>query len=416
MTLQNMISSLKERFLDQDQKQGVVRLLSFRVLYLCIFLPPVLYIFSIQGLEGYFQQAWEQELRQNLIQDQQALQQGEIRLKDEIKENIQKFKKKRQATRLGVEFLVQVRSGQGQMIYPVYEFQEGFSAPSLQQKDLLYSQLQSNLVALENQRLLEQGLQLNLTVQIPRNTWLANLILLFYIFVFSLLLYVSYQSRVRASERAARLQEQELQNTKKRLEEERQSLLKARQQQEKFQRQLDQLQQKLQDADYRMRSTEEEALAELESLEKQLAETHAERQSKEQEVLELSQKLEELQDKPQVQTKKQWKQKNAYSKRFQTLYKNLVFQEHALQGFSQLPEDWMLKAEEVIHTLNSDSSLVSVKRKVFSRGSINAWESEFAHKGRLYWRKKSSGKIEILAIGTKNTQARDLKHLESLEA
>ncbi|MGM0424389.1 MAG: hypothetical protein ACQEQX_05665 [Thermodesulfobacteriota bacterium] len=413
MSIKNLFSGLKESLLGSGQSG--VSLLSFRILYLCIFLPPVLYIFSIQGLESYLQKTWKQELRQSLIQDQQALLQGRTRLQEEIKGNIQKFRKNRQATRLGVEFQVLVRSAQGQMIYPVYEFQEGFSAPTLRQEDLLYSQLHSNLVALENQRILQQGLNLSLTVQIPRNTWLANLVLLFYIFVFTLLLYFSYQSRVKASERAARIQEQELQDTKKRLQEERQSLQKARQQQEEFQTQVEELQHRLQDADFRVRNTQEEALAELESLEEQLAKTNAERQDREQEVQDLAQRLEQLQTGTQARNKKQDKQKSIYSKRFQTLYKQLIFQERALEGFSQLPEDWKLKAEEIIHTLNADPSLVSVKRKVFSRSNVTAWETEFAHKGRIYWRKTFSGKIEILAVGSKNTQARDLKYLESLD-
>ena len=38
----------------------------------------------------------------------------------------------------------------------------------------------------------------------------------------------------------------------------------------------------------------------------------------------------------------------------------------------------------------------------------------FSYKGRLYFRKVKDSKIEVLAIGTKNTQARDLEFLDNL--
>jgi hypothetical protein len=41
-------------------------------------------------------------------------------------------------------------------------------------------------------------------------------------------------------------------------------------------------------------------------------------------------------------------------------------------------------------------------------------ESEFGYRGRIYWRRGANGKAEILLIGTKNTQDRDLAHLETL--
>jgi hypothetical protein len=80
-----------------------------------------------------------------------------------------------------------------------------------------------------------------------------------------------------------------------------------------------------------------------------------------------------------------------------------------------LEEDMQLKAEEVIHTLNQDCGKVPVKRKVFSgKGALSVVESEFAHRGRMYWRRNASGKVEVLVIGTKNSQGRDLAHLEAL--
>jgi len=415
MALYHILSSMSKHLPGQGAKDEAVRLLSFRVLYLCIFLPPVLYIFTIQGLERYFQHTWTQELSQNLIQDRQALLRGKSRFRDHIKTNIEQFIQTRQVTRLGVELQVSVRTAQGQMLYPFYELQHNLPEKPAGLGDELYKQLQENLIGLENQRILQQGLSINLSVHIPRNTWLANIVLLFYIFSFAVILYFSYQYRVRASETAAQRQQQELENTRQRLEQERDRLVQAKQQQESYQLQVDDLHHKLQDADSLLRSTEEEALSELEALEQRLAKTEAERKAREQEIQELSEKLDSLESDRHIRDKRQDKEQSRYAKRFQTLYKNLVFHERALQGFASLPEDWKLKAEEVIHTLNSDPTLVSVKRKVFSRGDMAALETEFAHKGRIYWHRQSTGKTTILAVGTKNTQAKDLKYLEGLE-
>ncbi len=414
MSLKIFLSSIQQFLAGHSSNKGPVRLLSFRILYLCIFLPPVLYIFSLQGLEKYLHHSWNQELKQNLIQNQQDLQLGNLRLEDEVKNNIKDFRESRQISRLGLEFQIIVRSAKGKLIYPDYTFQDRLLPGSTDTGKELLVQLQKNLQALENQRLLQQGLVIHLAVQIPRNTWLANIVLLFYIFVFSSMLYFSYQSRVRASEIAAQAQQQELEHTRQRLFQERQHLEQAKQQQTEVQKQVEELQNRLLDADSKVNNIEEEALAELEALEQQLAITESERQAREYEIQELALKLEGLESAQPLQNKKQEKQQALYAKRFQTLYKNLALQERALQGFAQLSEDWKLKAEEVMYYLNSDPDLVSIKRKVFTRGSVSAWETEFAHKGRLYWRKTPSGKIEILALGSKNTQIKDLKYLESI--
>lgn len=415
MGLKHILSNIKRHLSGQNAKEEAVRLLSFRVLYLCIFLPPVLYIFTIQGVERYLQHTWHEELRHTIIQERQALEEGEIKLQDALKKNIEHFIHTRQITSLGVKLQVLVRTAHGEMLYPFYELKHRLADKPAGAEDQLYKQLKKNLIGLQNRRILQQGFQLHVSVNIPRNTWLANIVLLLYIFSFAGILYLSYQSRVRASENAARRQQQELESTRQRLEQERDQLVQAKEQQKTYQQQVDELQHRLQDADSQLRNTEEEALSELEALEQRLAETDAEREAREMEIHELSEKLDSLESEQQGQGKKKEKVQSFYSKRFQTLYKNLVFHDRAVQGFAHLPEDWKLKAEEVIHTLNADPGMVNVKRKVFSRGDAVALETEFAHKGRIYWHRNEAGKTTILAVGSKNTQNKDLKYIEGLE-
>ena len=74
-----------------------------------------------------------------------------------------------------------------------------------------------------------------------------------------------------------------------------------------------------------------------------------------------------------------------------------------------------IKSEEVIHQLNEDPQLVPIKRKVFGKkGANTTFEVIFGYKGRLYYRKTKDNLIDILLIGTKNTQARDLEYLNKI--
>jgi hypothetical protein len=74
-----------------------------------------------------------------------------------------------------------------------------------------------------------------------------------------------------------------------------------------------------------------------------------------------------------------------------------------------------IKAEEVIHQLNHDPQMVTIKRKVFGKKNRETvLEVLFAYKGRLYFRNTHQNRIEVLSIGTKHTQSKDLTFLDKL--
>ena len=102
-------------------------------------------------------------------------------------------------------------------------------------------------------------------------------------------------------------------------------------------------------------------------------------------------------------------------KRFRVLYKDLAISDRAISGYIDLSEELKLKAEEVIHQLNSEPAAVAIKRKVFGgKGQKTVLEVIFGYKGRLYFRNTKEQRVEVLAIGTKNTQARELEFLVRL--
>jgi hypothetical protein len=130
-------------------------------------------------------------------------------------------------------------------------------------------------------------------------------------------------------------------------------------------------------------------------------------------VLHMREELDKVVTKP----KKMKKTLEAAAKRFTVLYKNLGFTERAVEGFLGLTGEFQLKAEEVIHKLNDDETAVPVKRKVFGKGGkMNVLEVVFSYSGRIYYQKDSHAKKVIVAVGSKNTQEKDLAYLESISS
>jgi len=103
-------------------------------------------------------------------------------------------------------------------------------------------------------------------------------------------------------------------------------------------------------------------------------------------------------------------------KRFAVLYKDTVMNRKAISGFLSLDSDHQIKAEEYVLLLDRNPDQVTIKRKVFSgkKHRTACFEILFAYNGRLYFTTNEKNKIEILVIGTKNTQTKDMEFLHSL--
>lgn len=389
--------------------------LSFRILFLCVFLPPVLYIFTIQGLEAYFQNAWKSEMMGRLLSSPDELLEGRKSIHQEVEANIQSYLQSKWITKLGPEIRILVRTKSGRVIYPNFEQENRYEFYSDSDLNSLSNPSEAARLARENVEIMQEGLVFSLAVEIPRNTWLSNGVLVFYVLVFTAILCLSYRSNVRQAEQVTRQQEQDLQATQKELNQAQSRLEEALTNEREYREKFHSQQNDLTRADQRLKITEKEALAEMEVLEEKLQQSMFKRQEREQELEQLAQEVDRLKSKQKPSSKKKEKQEASIRKRFNVLYKNSKFHDRAVEGFIHLPEDMQLKAEEIIHTLNQDPGLIKVKRKVFARNDdLPSLESIFAYRGRIYWRKLSNGSVEIMGIGTKNTQAKDLAYLEGL--
>jgi hypothetical protein len=156
-------------------------------------------------------------------------------------------------------------------------------------------------------------------------------------------------------------------------------------------------------------------IEEIEALEGKLSENLALQNVQMDEIKRLRDATQEDEKDRKKDDRHRTKASDSIKKRFNTLYKNIVVHDRAISGFGELNEELKIKAEEVIHQLNEDPGAVAIKRKVFGRkGHQTVLEVIFAYKGRLYFRNTRERRVEVLAIGTKNTQARELEFLSRL--
>lgn len=156
---------------------------------------------------------------------------------------------------------------------------------------------------------------------------------------------------------------------------------------------------------------EEELVDEIVELEKRLDQNISLQKEKEEEIQNLKSQLEKVERRKGGGKKR--KSVDVTQKRFDSIYKNIEMNRKAVTGLLDLDEDMQIKAEEIIHLLNEDPSGVTVKRKVFAgkKNRTASFEVLFAYNGRLYFRNLEGNRVEILVIGTKNTQDKDMEFL-----
>ena len=377
----------------------------YRLLFLCIFLPPLLYILTLNILEEYFQKRATSTLNNIIIRDYEALYEGRHSLKEEINRNLGEYLLS-QAFKYGIGLRINilVKTKDDRILYPS-QFQKDLDDASEGQSGDEWNYID---VAAENYRLLNEGLILSINVSIKHNSWLSNSILVFYVLSALLIIKKSTSKNIIESQRLEQAQKESIERLSHKLKDAERELSDIREKENAYLNNISELKK-----DRENLSTDIDGLLEeMESLEEGLGAQRDLRVEREKEVSYLKEEIERLKEKIHKPGKKK-KSTESFGKRFKVLYKNLEFTEKAIEGFLSLSDEFQLKAEEIIHRLNGDDSMVSVKRKVFSKGGkINILEVDFAYSGRIYIKKDSSSKTKIVVIGTKKSQNRDLGFLE----
>ncbi len=162
-------------------------------------------------------------------------------------------------------------------------------------------------------------------------------------------------------------------------------------------------------------AAEDEMIEELVLLEEKISQNLEQQGLQSEEINALKEKIQQFEKENETNSRQLLKGMDAARKRFGTLYKKTAVHDRAIEGFVELTEELKIKAEEAIHQLNDDPKMVQIKRKVFGKKSRETvFEVIFAYKGRLYFRNIPGNRVEILVIGTKLTQSKDLAFLSKL--
>lgn len=246
------------------------------------------------------------------------------------------------------------------------------------------------------------------------NTLVPNLVLLLYMFGSCLLFLFFYR---RGTLKAERDEKRRVEEIKKLRSDERCHIEKL--EQLKVERrlladQLNEVKSDFQEKSRRASITEEELFDEIADLEKKLDGNRSDQLEKEFEIADLKEQLEKLERRKGGGKKR--KSTEVLKKRLAVLYKNVDMNRRALSGLMELGDEMQIKAEEVIHQLNADPTAVTVKRKVFAgkKNKTASFEVLFSYNGRLYFRNLDGNRIEVLVIGTKNSQDKDMEFLHEV--
>jgi predicted nucleic acid-binding Zn-ribbon protein len=377
----------------------------YKTLFLCIFLPPIFYILTLNGLERYVQKKATAEVRALMIRDPDALYQGRYTVKEEVSRNMADYLSRDFKYRLGVRTSILVKTKDDRILFPSESTVQTGGPVDFTAQEM--DSLRYMEVASENYRILSEGLALSVGVQVRHNTWLSNAILVFYVFIALLLIQRFVRKGLRESEREGEEQKQAIQSLTAELGRAESKLAGLETQEAEYLERINALKKDRSD----LARDIDELLEEIEKQETGLSEQARLKEEMAGQVLQLRTELDRL----ALKSKKKKKTLESAAKRFTVLYKNLAFTERALEGFLDLTDEFQLKAEEVIHKLNEEESAVSVKRKVFGKGGkMNVLEVAFSYSGRIYYQKDSQAKKTVVAVGTKNTQEKDLAYLESI--
>ena len=389
-----------------------MRYFPYKMLFLCIFLPPVCYILTLQLLEGYFQKQEYSSLNQIIVNDLEALYEGRYSVKEEINRNLEEYVSHDIKYKLGVRTHIIVKAGDDHILYPSQfknrpgDPQQGSDFAQLPPSELNYVKM-----AVENYRILNRGLSLFVNVRIIHNGWLSNSILIFYVFLSLFILRSRIRKTINEAEMLDIEQKEDIHSLEDDLRRREDELKKLEIKEEDYKINISDLQKDKKD----LSKDVDGLLEEIETLEKGLVVQQGLKEEMENRILQTREALDRIKGTIKHPRKKK-KGLEAVNKRFKVLYKNLNFTDRALEGFFSLSDEFQLKAEEIIHRLNQNESQVSVRRKVFGKGGkMNVLEADFSYSGRIYFKKDFKSSTKIVAIGTKKTQQHDLAFMGSIK-
>jgi hypothetical protein len=377
----------------------------FKLLLVCIVLPAALYGLSVQGLERYLTYRYTREIRQIYIGDMTPLLDGSRELKDAVRENIDRFLRTRALPSWVAQTHVMVTTKNGTLLYP----------PTFSELDTTVQPKDSMAVAADNYALINAGLELGVEVNVGFASPLALALLALFILLSGSLLYRPYRSGIEKARDEEYERDKELQNLRDQEKDLAGRLQAIERERESISAELLRMKTALQAQKAKASQSESEMFDEIVALDSKLRDSEVQQQQQVTEIDELRDQIVTYEAVLKKENRQRAREVELIARRFKAIYKNIAVLERAVEGFVTLPDDMRIKAEEVIHRLNDEPDQVPIKRKVFSKkGRETVLEILFSYNGRLYFRRTHGHEVEILTIGTKNTQGKDLEYINNV--
>lgn len=348
---------------------------------------------------------YEEALEDIYAGDTRALFDGNVRLQDAVRQNVDAFIASRKLIRWGVRVTISIKTPDGNYLYPnTYDVSKSDISPS-----------NSIAVARDNFRLLNDGLIKTVIVKVEHNTLIANSILLSFVTLALCSFIVFYRRGLKMAHQEDLARQEIIDGLTNERQKSISDLELLENQRTILSENVDRMKAKLDRERQKASVTEDEMIDELVALEEKISENLAQHERQLNEINTLKEKIRQFEKEHEAKTRQRLKEVDGIRKRFNALYKNAVIHDRAVDGFVGLTEEMKLKAEEVILQLNNDPKKVQIKRKVFGKKNRETvFEVIFAYRGRLYFRNISDNQVEILVLGTKLTQNKDLLFLEKL--
>jgi hypothetical protein len=380
-----------------------------KIAIFCLLFTPVLYIVTLKLSQTYFNDYYFQSIENVYIGDPSKLLNGRVSIEEQIASNIDAFLKNDKMVKyLGLDLKILITTKRGKVIYPIFINTDVFVENFRDNSD-------SEKIAKQNFEILNSGIEINsVEINLNHGTRIANLILFIYLGVAILIFLLFYRIGSSKAKQDARLKKVLIDDLQKEELVQKQIFEEMKKERQGLFENIKSLNAKYQKDKKKLKINEEELFDEIISLEEQINSFIELKQNREEEINELKTQIKNYERRKSSKNRRN--EFDFITKRFTALYKNVEINRKAITGLLNLSEDLQIKAEECIFLLDRDQSKVTIKRKVFSgkKHKTACLEVLFAYNGRLYFRQNENNMVEILIIGTKNSQTKDMKFLHNL--
>ena len=378
-----------------------------KVAILCLILTPVLYIVTLKSAQHTLEKRYLQSVQNVIVGNTQSLLNGSIHVEEQVAKNIQSFLDKDFLVRYAaLDLDILVSTPKGKIIYPTYVSTEFLSTQ-------IGKEFSAESIAAQNFDILNSGLEVKVGVNLTHGSRIANFSLLIYSLISFSVFIAFYRIGIKKSEQDRQAQKRLINDLKNEEKLHQQIVNDINRERQGLFENIKALNEKYQEDREKAKINEDEMFKEIISLEEKLNSFADLKKDKEKEIEELKSAIQKYERRKSSKGKRN--EFDFLAKRFATLYKDVDMNRKALTGLMNLTEDQQIKAEELVSQLDREPDKVIIKRKVFSgkKHKTACFEVLFAYNGRLYFR-NTGNRTEVVVIGTKNTQTKDMEVLHSL--